>query len=331
VDLDDYVNDPVWGFSPAEQADFIPAFWEARTVGGRRIGLPALQSAQVLFYNRSWAAELGFAGPPDTPAALRRQACAAAEAYRQDDDPANDGRGGLIFSTHPAALSGWISAFGGEIAPPDGGGYRFDTPETRQALRFLRELYDAGCAWLPESEPDVAGFAGRQGLVAAGSLLELPHLARAFERSQNPDDWTVLPFPSPQGEPAVAAYGPSFVILESDPERQLAAWLFIKWLAAPESQARLAAASGLLPVRQAALEPLTASPPLSPQYATALDLLPYARPEPSYASWDIVRWALSDAAVQLTRYYFTIDQLPALVELLHETARELHARVDEGR
>ncbi|HJS28949.1 MAG TPA: hypothetical protein VJ768_04980, partial [Anaerolineales bacterium] len=81
-DLDDFVDDPDWGLTAEEQADFYPVFWEQDLAGGKRMGLPAQRSAQVLFYNRSWAEELGFETSPETLEEFQEQACAAAEHYR---------------------------------------------------------------------------------------------------------------------------------------------------------------------------------------------------------------------------------------------------------
>jgi ABC-type glycerol-3-phosphate transport system substrate-binding protein len=66
VGLNAYVNDPEWGLSSYEQADFYPIFLEQDVSGQNRIGFPAVRSAQLMFYNTSWAEELGFTSPPNT-------------------------------------------------------------------------------------------------------------------------------------------------------------------------------------------------------------------------------------------------------------------------
>jgi ABC-type glycerol-3-phosphate transport system substrate-binding protein len=134
----------------------------------------------------------------------------------------------------------------------------------------------------------------------------------------------VIPFPSPRGEPAITAYGPSFQILRSTPEKQLASWLFVQWLSEAERQAQLAQVSGYYPVRASSLEHMGVLAAAHPQWKTAVDLLSYAHPEPALRSWDIVRWAVEDAATQLFRYYFEQDRVPVLVKLLDDTAIELH-------
>jgi hypothetical protein len=57
-------------------------------------------------------------------------------------------------------------------------------------------------------------------------------------------------------------------------------------------------------------------------------MLPSARSEPPFPSWGTVRWAVSDAATQLFRYYFTARQVPELLKLLDQTAAELHEAVE---
>lgn len=330
VELDAYVTDPVWGLSAAEQADFFPAFWEHDQSSSRasgRLGVPAQRSAQMLFYNVTWAQELGFASAPTTLTQLKMQACAAAQANRQDDNRENDATGGLILSTHYSSMLGWLHAFGAQVTRPDGTGYQWDQPEVQQAFRYLRDLYDGGCAWLPDElgsqDPHLA-FASRQGLFAAGSASAIPAQEGVFANLQSKDEWTVLPFPGQGGRQVVETYGPSFFVLKASQEEQLAAWLLVRWLVSPESQASLAQATAWLPVNNAGLRAVSRLAATHPQWGVAASLLGDARSEPTYRSWRTVRWALSDAATQLFRYYFTIDQVPQLVELLDQTAAEFH-------
>ena len=134
----------------------------------------------------------------------------------------------------------------------------------------------------------------------------------------------MLPYPTPDGEAALPVYGPSFQVLESSAEEQLAAWLLVKYLLEPESQGRLAQAGALLPSDPAALAGLTTLTATYPQWEKAFSLLEYAVAEPNLSSWRTVRWAVSDAATQLFRYYFTIDKVSELAELLDDTAASLN-------
>jgi multiple sugar transport system substrate-binding protein len=336
IDLGLYVNDRDWGLAPEDRADFFEVFWEQDIVDGRRAGIPAQRSAQLLYYNLSWARELGYNSPPQTPAQLKEQACAATQANLDDDDPDNNRTGGWIVNTTPQSMLSWLFAFGSEIGLPDGSGYYFDSPQSAAALEFLKDLFDSGCAWrvrrgdtgegIGEGEFVEAEFASRLALLVTGSLGDLSHQASAMEMAGNNDEWTVIAFPSPENRPAIYIYGPSFAVFRSSPAEQLASWLLARWLVSPAEQARFIRASGTFPTRAAAAGHLNDYADGHPQWAASLDLLPFARAEPRYASWQVVRWVIGDVGTQVFRSYFTADRIPVTLELMEETAAELHSR-----
>jgi ABC-type glycerol-3-phosphate transport system substrate-binding protein len=279
-----------------------------------------------MVYNQSWAEEMGYAVPPETPQEFREQACAAAQAMDLDTDPANNSHGGWAINTAPAAFLTWLYAFDSHVLAQGEASYHFDTAESEAALVYLKDLYDAGCAWEDNDEYPLPEFANRQALFATLPLSDLPALAAELERAENQDQWTVIGFPSDQAQPLITVYGPSFAMLGASPEEQLASWLLIKWLASPEEQARFITAGGTFPTRTSVSDLLKPYGVAHPQWAQAKSLLSTARTEPNLASWSVVRWALGDVATQVFRYYFTPDRIPATLALLDETAAELHAR-----
>ncbi|MFH1633121.1 MAG: extracellular solute-binding protein, partial [Chloroflexota bacterium] len=242
VDMNEYMDDPDWGLDESEQADFFPAIWEQDVADGKRLGLPVYRAAMLLFYNQSWARALGFDSPPVTPDEFKEQACAAAAAN-------NNGTGGWIASSDTSTTMSWILAFGGDGINEAGDGYQFDTPEVEAAFTFIKGLFNASCAWIPESYYPNEEFATRQGLFYTSSIAGLPYQVYAFEDANSADEWTVIPYPSPDGQPVIDVYGPAYTIIQSTPEEHLAAWLFIKWIAQPENQAAFIEASGYFPTR----------------------------------------------------------------------------------
>lgn len=345
VNIQTYLFDKEWGFKPQEQTSFYPIFWDQNVINGRRLGVPAFQTSQVLFYNQTWAQELGFQAAPSSTEQFRQQACAAAQANQNDDDPDNNGTGGLIVSTEPGVILGWMEAFGGIPTINIGGGFRpvnnkvtitsqpaaarsvyqFNTPETEAALVFLRTLYDDGCAWQSQYQTAAEPFAHRFGLFATGSVTDLPYQTKAFTSIGAQDQWTVIPYPSPSSaDRAIVTSGPSYFLFPGNPQQQLAGWLFIRWLSAGDKNARLVEASGGLPIRSDAVTYLTQFKNRNPQWSAAIELIPNAKSEPAYASWGKVRRALGDAAIQLYRSYFTVDQIPALLVYLDTFSSELH-------
>jgi ABC-type glycerol-3-phosphate transport system substrate-binding protein len=226
-------------------------------------------------------------------------------------------------------MLGWIYAFGGQVLYPgdseeDDRYYEFDTPQNEATFRFLKDLHDDGCAWLPASQIPENEFVSRQGLFSTAHVGDLKYLREAFRAQGNYDTWIALPFPSPEGTPAYDVFGPSAYIFSSTLERQLASWLFIKWLTDPEQQAELIKAAGTLPVRESSMEYLQEYKNQNPQWSQAVAALPSARAEPGYPSWKTVRWALGDATRQLFLSYFTIENVPELLKFLDQTAHDLH-------
>ena len=260
---------------------------------------------------------MGFTQPPATIEAFTEQACAAAGFFFSDEDPTNDGLGGWVIDTSTSTMLGWIEAFGGAIETPQG--YQFGGEEVTESFAFIKDLYDRGCAWLSANRYPNAELATRQALFISSSLSGLPFQQEAFEQAGSDDLWTVLPFPTLDGQPVVPLTGPSFAMIKTTPAEQLGTWLFLKWLLEPERQARWVSASGHLPSRASARAALETYEAAHPQWSSALALLPYSRSEPRHGSWGVVRWALSDAAEQIYRLGLTLDQLPALQEELDQT------------
>jgi ABC-type glycerol-3-phosphate transport system substrate-binding protein len=93
VDLSPYLSDPTWGLGRLGIADFPPVFWAQDKLDGKQLGVPAQRSARFLFYNQTWAHELGFDNPPATADEFRQQVCAANASFRTNASPhelAND-------------------------------------------------------------------------------------------------------------------------------------------------------------------------------------------------------------------------------------------------
>ncbi len=293
VDLTPYVSQPEFGLSAAEINDIPAAFWKQSELNGKRLGVPAARTARFLFYNVSFAKELGFNAPPQTSADFRAQACAATQSWRLDADLTNDGYGGWVLDNAsvdnaPWTAYSWLKAFGGDVYQD--GQFHFATPENTATLEFLSKLRADGCVWLSTADSNYEALAVHKALFAAGSLTELPAQRRAF--AGNPDQWTVIPFPG--AERVIVTYGPDYVVLKSGEARQLAAWLFARWMLSPENQARWVRQTGLFPVRTSAQNLVGDMRAANPQWAAAADLIPQAQTYPQSAAWRKARLVLGD-------------------------------------
>ncbi|UCF61414.1 MAG: extracellular solute-binding protein [Anaerolineaceae bacterium] len=327
-DLTPYVENESFGYTAEEVADFYPAFWASDTIGDERLGIPAQRSGQYYFYNYTWAQELGFDSPPTTPAEFKEQACASAAANDADDDPANDGTGGVFFKAEASTIVGWIWGFGGEVEVP-GVGYDFDTPEALETWTFWHELLSEGCAWTPEAAYPNPEFAARLGLFFGSSIAGVPYQESDMADAGNDDVWGPIPFPTVTGEPVVDLYGPSFAMVISTPEEQLATWLFMKWFTEPENQAKWIEASAYYPTRASVLDLLGDYMESNAKWADSLANLVYGKVEPRFESWSSVRYTLADAFALLNQEGFTVDQIPQILADLQAEADELHAETME--
>ncbi len=345
VDLNPYINDSVYGFKDADVKDFPNIFWTQDSVGGKQLAVPAERSARFILYNVSWARELGFDSSPQTSSDFRQQACRAHQTMLTDTDKTNDAYGGWLVDTNPintlsqlnsdqpldwsnlvndadsmTAFS-WLTAFGGGVM--EGNDYRFLTPKNIAAFTFVKQLYDDACAWTAQPNADLpADFASRKAIFATAGLEELPDYARAMAAANNSDEWTVLSFPG-DTQSGLIVYGSSYVVLKSTPEKQLASWLFVRWLLSPENQTKWVQVTNLFPLRTSSLEALGDYKNTHPQWDAAVELLPQAQIQPQLASWRNVRVMLGDGFNSMFRLNIPAGQVAAVLAQMESTSRDL--------
>ncbi|MBN1668623.1 MAG: extracellular solute-binding protein [Anaerolineales bacterium] len=327
VDLANYIDDPYWGLTPDEKADFFPTYLEQSVhaaYGGQQLGFPPNRSMEGLFYNSTWLQELGFDGaPPETPEEFREMACAAAAAN-------GDGTGGFILRDDASAVAAWTFAFGGDVLNDAKDGYVYNGEATIEAMTFLKGMLDDGCAYFfTEGYPNPE-FAARRALFTMGSSSGIPFYAGdvatvAGELGREPDEWGFAAVPHTTPEPVQNIYGGDIMVTQTTPEQQLAAWIFLKWFTSPEIQAEWAKISGYFPTRAGTAEFLTGYNEENPQWGAALELLPYGYYEPQLISYQGVR----DAAEQAFNEIMQGADIVQTLDDLTVTANELQAELSE--
>jgi ABC-type glycerol-3-phosphate transport system substrate-binding protein len=141
--------------------------------------------------------------------------------------------------------------------------------------------------------------------------------------AKNSDQWTLISYPGVQ-KPLIVAYGPSYGVMKTTPERQFAAWVFLRWLLSPENQAKWVQATGLLPLRLSALPSLGEFESASPQWAAAVKDIDLARGVPQLASWARVRYVLEDGLNTVFQNNTPVAQLPAILIEMDTLAQQLN-------
>ena len=292
VDLGFYFNDPEWGFNLAEREDILTLFLEPFEIDGQIIAMPFVPQATVLFYNRTWAMDLGFSGAPGDLDAFTKQNCDATFANWQDDDKVG-GTGGWAINLDPRVLAGWYYAFGGVL--PEDEIPLFNNQAGKESFGYLWDIKSQGCIWFALEPDHHAYFAKRLALMYAGQLDQIATQTGWMNTVGNDDEWEVIGFPGPEGE-LILVEGPGLMITASTPEEELATWLFVKHLLEPEIQAQLVESLFTLPVRGSAMKFLADFAEEYPQWAQGAALMESARALPASKEWEIAQWLLQDAA-----------------------------------
>jgi multiple sugar transport system substrate-binding protein/sn-glycerol 3-phosphate transport system substrate-binding protein len=118
-------------------------------------------------------------------------------------------------------------------------------------------------------------------------------------------------------------YGPSFTVMKSSPEKQLAAWLFARSMLNPQIQTQWTRATGMLPLRNSSMILLKSYAASHPQLAQAVALFDLAELQPKMASWRTVKYTLGDGLYSLFRLNIPAGDVPSVLEEIQETAEDL--------
>jgi ABC-type glycerol-3-phosphate transport system substrate-binding protein len=121
----------------------------------------------------------------------------------------------------------------------------------------------------------------------------------------------------------LVASGPSYTLLQSTPEKQLAAWLFVRWLLSAENQAKWVEATGLLPLRFSALDSLGEYRAGHPQWNNAVGYIAEALMTPQLAAWRMAQYVLADGAGFIFRTDLAVEQIPSILDEMDATVEEL--------
>jgi ABC-type glycerol-3-phosphate transport system substrate-binding protein len=285
--LDEYIEDPLLGIT--DTADFHPDLLDSYRLGQYGDQLAGLQhghSIDLMYYNSDLLAAVGL-GVPETWDKFET-ACISIT---------NEMVTGTIPSGDPSRFATWLWSRGGELLSDDLRHARFHEQPGIDALQFFQNIMDAGYAQpVMGSYGDQGAFGnGRTGFTF-GSSAGIAYYRLAMDAGAD-QAWGVTRHPSEPGHEVVDSYGAGVAVLRHGDEEDLAAWLFIRWLAEREQTARWAAATGYFPVRlSAATHPsMTQKLVEDEQYAQAHALLPLRRHEPGIRSYEMVRAIVGEA------------------------------------
>ncbi len=316
IDLAPYIANPEWGIPEKERNTYLKQSWEANKKSDVQIGIPAQSNLQFLVFNKTWAAELGFSELPVTRSDFENQLCAAASTHNKDSKKENDGTGGWIINSSSTVLLSWINSFDGSAADAESW---IDQPATGEAFDFLRGLMQKGCAWNSRVASPFTYFADRQALAFSATLADLLELEDTLTFAKNNDEWVILPYPGEVKSAPALLTGLSYGISKTDAVKQLASWLFLRWMMLPRNQARLAEADGSIPPTSLAIDLMADFRQAHPWWQDAQKLVDDARVLPASAGWRQIRPVLEDGFWQMLQP--TPMPIPTLIYQMGETIK----------
>lgn len=326
VDQNIYANSADWGLTPDQVLDFYSTIWNADQLDGFRFGFPAYRSMQVMYYNQGWAQELGFGYPPKDANEFSNQACTAALANNKDSNNSNDGTGGWIIETGADTALNWLAAFGfSPTIQSDSQVLRFSSAVGEEAFQFVRKLSDDGCAWNPREQKPEEYLLNRNAIFYSARLEDLLTLQKTSLLLKSADIWTILPFPGTSGKPSVLISGDSYAIRKTSPIKQLASWLFIRWLAQPANLAAVVKATASLPLLKSEVPMLKDFVSIYPDWSKAVSWIDNAGIEPVNGEWLVEKQVLQDAFWQSLLANKTTKDIPDILKQADATVLEILA------
>ncbi len=295
--------------------DFVEVFRESNTFptpeGSRLFTLPFNKSIYVLYYNRAIFNELGLK-PPATWEDLRQAARTITTAK---------GIPGLGFLPSVDIFGHYLYAHGGEFIQADRAA--FGGQAGIRDLKFWVDLVHNDRSAQPSRDAQDLFEQGQTGM-----YIETTSRIGGFRRAKNLDFGVVM---LPSGTTRAYQFaGTNLAIFShSTPQKQKAAWKFIKFLTSPEITTEWAIGTGYLPVRQSAIRSARYRDYVreNPEYSVGIEALKYATSQPRVAAWESIRGILDDAMFEaVSRKYTSEDAIQKAVSLSNDLLSYLQGK-----
>jgi ABC-type glycerol-3-phosphate transport system substrate-binding protein len=304
IPLDDYMKDPEIGFTEADLKDIFPSFIDRYPLFGNKVySLAFMRSMEVMYYNADMLKAAGLTKPPETYEDFLK---VCAEVARQGL-PCYEMPGAGAAST----FATWVFSRGGDLLSPDFKTVLFDKQAGLDSMNFLNELFTKKYAILQaKAYQDQTDFALGKVPFTFSSTAGLPYYINAIKDAGNKvTNWGIAPSPRTTKDPVVNVYGPSTAIFKTTPEKQRAAFLWLKFLMSKDANAEWVKTTYYFPARNSTREALADFIKANPVYGNAYEWLKYGRSEPQFTpAWEPIRNAIGDAMVAVANGKATPEQ-----------------------
>ncbi len=322
VNIDPFLKSKKYGLSEADAKDYVQAFLDTDQnpqFKNERLGFPTQRSAEVMYVNMDWLKKLGYDKVPTDWKTWEEAACKAS-------DPATK-KYGWAFRHDASNFASQVFARGGRVLAEDGQSYAFNSQAGVDTLAMIQRMFKNKCA----VEIPVAERNGEQTRFGNGEVLFVFASSSGMSFYQDAVTkggkfaWDISLLPQSGAKPALNLYGASASIYKTTPEKELAAWLVIKFLGEKAQTTKWAVATGYLPVRTSAkadvVTALKANPawgPVAESYAKIFDWVQYSMIESPVAGYDPVRDNIDKKVMTVVLTDFTVDPKKLLDDAVKE-------------
>ncbi len=313
IDLGPYIGSSKNGLSKESLADIYKPYLDSSRYpqyDNKTLSFPFIKSLEVLYRNDDLAKELGIAAPPKTWDELEQQARSAVKK----DASGKVTRWGLSTFSIESYL-GSVSNRGGTIVKPDLGAVGFDGKEGLASAQLMERCVNEGWCWVSQKAFDYQDrFTEGNLLYFGGTSTSVPFILDALKGKTL--NFSIVPWPDGGGSPKQIQFGGVIAIAKSTPEKQLAAWEFLKWFTDTKQTAHWAAIGPYMPLRASAGNDadLKASWAKQPQKKQAFDLIPLSGAGPSIRGYQEIRDAVNEMLTKIaTKRATAEDALKAAV------------------
>jgi multiple sugar transport system substrate-binding protein len=267
VVLDPYIESEMWGLTEEEMAMMNQQILDINRptiepFAGQMLAWPIGVSANVLSVNLDIVDELNaagqvdFTGAPATFEQFRAVACGAITLTAPDGTSSVRG-----FPMRSAAseLQSFIYNNGGTVFDAEANAYTLTNEAAIEAMQFLQDLYNDGCAYFPEggSFANTAEFSLGLNPFAIGSSVGVPFIQGDMDEAGYDINWVNTTPPYVDSSQGVVSFLRSVAIMDSTPEANLATWLFVKfWATNTEAQVAWTQAAQYQPYNNGTFEAL---------------------------------------------------------------------------
>jgi len=282
--------------------DFLSGFMEDSYVNGKIISIPFQRSTMIMYYNKDAFKEVGL--DPNKPPKTWAELVEYSQKLTKVGADGNVQRYGVGLALNSGSAQWGFTGFalqnsknGENLMSDDGKQIYFNTPENVEALQFWCDLQTK----YKVMQPGIVQWTDLPGQFLSGKVAMIYHTTGNLGNiSKNATfDYGTAFLPGNKRQAAPTGGGNFYISKGISPERQKAAWEFIKFATSTERAAQWSIDTGYVATRTSALE----TPQMKEYYANlpqarvAFEQIPISKPE--LTSYDSTRmWRILNDSIQ---------------------------------